>query len=409
MGSTDKMLFYKKLAIKHLYFSGVLSSTELSDLIKKSIPHTNKIIEELTDDEWVAETGYGPSSGGRRPSLYAIRPSMLYILSVAMDQFVTRIVLMDMQNKYVTPVEKFELPLSKNPEALVYLTQKIQEFIEKCGVDRNKIAGIGIGMPGFVNPKEGLNYTHLGNVGGESIVKYISRRVHMPVFIDNDSSLIALAELKFGGAVNKKNVMVVNVGWGIGLGLVLDGKLFRGNNGFAGEFSHIPLFLNNKLCGCGKSGCLETETSLSILVEKARTGLQAGHLSSLDNGKLLAHDLEVGFEAMVDATRKGDKFCINLISEAAYHIGRGIAILIHLLNPETIILSGRGSLLGNILEVPVLQALNEHCIPRLGVHTKLQVSSLGYDAELIGAAALVMENFEKGAHGDLFQAKQHAV
>lgn len=406
MRTNDRMLHYKKLAAKHLYFSGVLSSTELSLLIKKSIPLTNKVLEELLEEDWIEETGLGPSSGGRRPALYKARPNMLYIVSVAMDQFVTRIALVDMHNKYVTPVEKFELSLSKNVHALEYLTNKISSFIESCGVEKSKIAGIGIGMPGFVNPKEGLNYTYLHSLGHESISKHISRAVNLPVHIDNDSSLIALAELKFGGAVDKKNVMVINVSWGIGLGMIMDGKLFRGNNGFAGEFSHIPLFLNNKLCGCGKSGCLETEASLSILVEKAKEGIRAGQLTSLNTARFWEADLEEGFEAIVEATKKGDKFCIGLISEAGYNIGRGAAILIHILNPELIILSGRGSLLGRILDIPVHQALNEHCIPRLGAYTKTQVSALGYEAELIGAAALVMENFEKGTHGDIFRAKQ---
>lgn len=395
MGSHDKMLHYKKLTTKHLYFSGVLSSTELSVLIKKSIPLTNKIIEELLEEGWIEDTGFGPSSGGRRPSLYTIKSSMMYMVSVAMDQFVTRIALVDMQNKYVTGVEKFELPLHDNPGALKILTQKIDHFIQQSGTDRSKIIGIGIGMPGFVNAKEGLNYTYIGSLGSESLSKQMSAELKLPVYIDNDSSLIALAELKFGGVGNKSNVMVINVGWGIGLGMILDGKLFRGYNGFAGEFSHIPLFQNNKLCGCGKSGCLETEASMTILVEKAREGLHTGKLSSLDAESFEKADLETGLEALIAATKKGDKFSIGLVSEAGYNIGRGAAILIHVLNPELIIISGRGSALGNILEIPVRQALIEHCIPRLGAHTKMQVSALGHDAELIGAAALVMENFER--------------
>lgn len=395
MGSHDKMLHYKKLTAKHLYFSGVLSSTELSVLIKKSIPLTNKIIEELLEEGWIEDTGFGPSSGGRRPSLYTIKSSMMYMVSVAMDQFVTRIALVDMQNKYVTGVEKFDLPLHDNPGALKILTQHIEQFIHQSGVDRHKIIGIGIGMPGFVNAKEGLNYTYINSLGSESLSKYMSAELKLPVFIDNDSSLIALAELKFGGVGNKSNVMVINVGWGIGLGMILDGKLFRGYNGFAGEFSHIPLFQNNKLCGCGKSGCLETEASMTILVEKAREGLRTGKLSSLDAVAFDKADLETGLESLIAATRKGDKFSIGLVSEAGYNIGRGAAILIHVLNPELIIISGRGSALGNILEIPVRQALIEHCIPRLGAHTKMQVSALGHDAELIGAAALVMENFER--------------
>ena len=114
-----------------------------------------------------------------------------------------------------------------------------------------------------------------------SITKFISKAVGLPVFIDNDSSLIALAELRFGAAKNEKNAMIINMGWGVGLGLILDGALYRGDNGFAGEFSHIPVFTNNKLCSCGKNGCLETETSLLVLVEKALDGLKSGRVSSL--------------------------------------------------------------------------------------------------------------------------------
>src|SRR5699024_2736024 len=99
---------------------------------------------------------------------------------------------------------------------------------------------------------------------------YIKEKTGYPTFIENDSSTIALAEIKYGRAVNEKNAMILNLSWGIGLGMILEGKLFRGNDGFAGEFSHIPLFKNGKLCSCGKTGCLETETSLSYMIRKAK-------------------------------------------------------------------------------------------------------------------------------------------
>jgi predicted NBD/HSP70 family sugar kinase len=220
----------------------------------------------------------------------------------------------------------------------------------------------------------------------------VEAAVGIPVFIDNDSSLIALAELKFGAARNKQTVMVVNVGWGIGLGMIVKGELFRGNNGFAGEFSHIPLFTNNKMCSCGKSGCLETESSLFIVTEKAIEGLQQGKVSMLKN--LTLEHAEDSSKEIMDAAIKGDKYAIELLSEAGYNIGRGIAILIHLLNPELIILSGRGSVGGKIWLAPIQQAINEHCIPKIAENTQLEISSLGFQAELIGAAALVMDHFD---------------
>jgi predicted NBD/HSP70 family sugar kinase len=187
--------------------------------------------------------------------------------------------------------------------------------------------------------------------------------------------------------------MVINIGWGVGLGLILNGELYRGHEGFAGEFSHIPLFSNGKLCWCGKEGCLETETSLLIIIEKVREGISAGRLSKLS--ELPGEDPELACDAIMKAVQQGDQFAIGLFSKAGYNIGKGVAILIHLLNPQKIILSGRGSSAGSIWQAPIQQALNEHCIHKLYQNTSIEISTLGTQAELIGAAALVMENFEK--------------
>jgi len=390
----EKNLLYKRRIVKHLYFGNMLSCADLSDKIHKSIPLTTKMLGKLMEEGMVTETGYAASTGGRRPVMYSLKQDVMYVVSVAMDQLVTQIAILDMQNRNVGDIELFELPLTKNPNAPAALAEKINEIITRSGIAKNKIAGIGIGMPGFVNAVKGINFTFL-ETEGYTISQYISAKVKLPVFIDNDSRLIALAELKFGAAREKKNALVINVGWGVGLGMILEGELFRGHDGFAGEFSHIPLFLNNKLCSCGKSGCLETETSLLIVIEKASNGLKSGKLSMLKETALSADHPEKAFQNIVSAASKGDKFAVEILSEAGYNIGRGVAILIHLLNPEVVILSGRGSSAGKIWQAPIQQALNEHCIPRLSVNTEIEVSALGYTAELTGAAALVMENYEK--------------
>jgi predicted NBD/HSP70 family sugar kinase len=248
-------------------------------------------------------------------------------------------------------------------------------------------------MPGFVDVKKGINYSHLQLPNNRSITKFINEKIGLPVFIDNDSSLIALAELRFGAAKGENNAMVINIGWGVGLGLILNGELYRGHEGFAGEFSHIPLFLNGKLCWCGKAGCLETETSLLLIIEKAREGIRSGRLSKL--GALPFEDPELACDDIIRAVQQGDQFAIELFSKAGYNIGKGVAILIHLLNPKKIILSGRGSTAGQIWQAPIQQALNEHCIQRLFQSTLIEISTLGNNAELIGAAALVMDNYER--------------
>ena len=386
----EKSLLYKGKIIKQLYFASALSCSDLSTLIDTSLPLTTKMLNELLRDNDIVETGLAPSTGGRRPQMYSLRPDRMYTVAVAMDQLFTRIVIMDMQRQYVSELEKIELHLAKNPDALETLAEKLDEHIRRSGVRKDKIVGIGIGMPGFVDSRKGLNYSFLTSAD-TSITQYIKDKVGVPTFIENDSSLIALAELNFGAARNKKSAMVVNLGWGIGLGLILNGELFRGYNGFAGEFSHLPLFSNNKLCSCGKMGCLETEASLVVVVEKALEGIRNGRVTMMTE-EVLEDNLDRASYAVIHAAGKGDKFAVELLSESGYSIGRGVAILIHLLNPETIVLGGRGAAAGKIWQTPIQQALNEHCIPRLAANTQIEVSSLGYNAELVGAAALVMDN-----------------
>lgn len=390
---TEKKKLFRNKILKELYFEDSLSCAELSVKIKKSFPVTATLIEELVADNMILEMGYAASTGGRRALTYGLQKNVIYVVSVAMDQFVTKIAIMDMQNNFVSPVETIVLPLTDNPDALNVLTEKIIGVIISSGIEEEKFVGIGIGMPGFVNVKEGINYSFLKLPNHISITKYLGSKIGMPVFIDNDSSLIALAELRFGEARNEKNAMVINIGWGVGLGLILNGELYRGHEGFAGEFSHIPLFLNGKLCWCGKTGCLETETSLLIIIEKAREGIKAGRLSKLTS--LPGDDPELACDAIIKAVIDGDQFAIELFSKAGYNIGKGVAILIHLLNPKKIILSGRGASAGQIWRAPIQQSLNEHCIHRLFQSTSIEVSTVGLQAELIGAAALVMENYER--------------
>lgn len=404
-----KSVLYKKKIIKQLYFAGLLPCAELSHKIDKSLSLTTKMLNELIKEGTVIETGYAPSSGGRRPLMYSLKPDILYTVAVAMDQFFTRISIMDMQNGHVKAAEKFELKLADNPQAAPMLADKIQQYITASSIPSNKILGIGIGMPGFVDPNKGTNYTFLPTKG-ESITDLIHHTTGIPAYIENDSSIVALAELRFGSARNRRNAMVINIGWGVGLGMILNGELFRGDNGFAGEFSHIPLFDNGKLCSCGKSGCLETETSLFVIIEKAKEGLKAGRASVLNqllSGKEEA--LEKDAETIISCAGKGDRFAIELLSEAGYNIGRGIAILIHLLNPGVVVLSGRGAIAGKIWQAPIQQALNEHCIPQLAVNTEIIMSTTGYEAELTGSAALVMDKYGESTKKTLKAEKSNKI
>ncbi|QNK61311.1 ROK family protein [Pedobacter sp. PAMC26386] len=381
----------KSEILKQLYLEKSLSCAEMSTLFNKSIPIITKTINELIEEGFVIEVGYAPSSGGRRPLMYAVKPDAMYIMAIAMDQLSTRITIVDLNNKPVTEIETVEMVLNNNSVALAELISYIDSYIIKSGIKKDNILGIGIGMPGFVSVKDGINYSYL-DANGEKLTDYLAKATGLPTYIDNDSSIIALAEQRFGIAKSLTEVMVINLGWGIGLGMIVKGDIFRGYSGFAGEFSHIPVFEDGVLCICGKQGCLEAEASMLVVVKKAIEGIKQGRLSTLHS--FIDDPLKLMGDAIFDAANNGDQFVIELLSDAGYKIGKALSILIHIMNPQTIVLSGRGAKAGKIMMAPMQQALNKYCIPRLAANTELLISDLGFDGEIIGAAALVMENFD---------------
>lgn len=382
----------KSEILKKLYYENALSCAELSVLFGKSLPIIMKAINELIDEGFVVEVGYAPSSGGRRPLNYAVKPDAMYIMAIAMDQLSTRIAIVDLCNRPVAAVEMVELALNNNADALDKLIEYINAYILKNEIDKARILGIGIGMPGFVSAADGINYSYL-DAHGQSLNEYIFKATGLPTYVANDSSAIALAEQKFGVAKAQEEVMVINLGWGIGLGMIVKGEVFRGYDGFAGEFSHIPLFEDGALCICGKQGCLEAEASMLVVVEKAKEGIKQGRLSTLQS--VIDDPLKLMGDAIFEVAATGDPFVIELLSDAGYKIGKALAILIHIMNPKTIVLSGRGAKGGKIMMAPIQLALNKYCIPRLAANIEILISELGFDGEIIGAAVLVMENFDQ--------------
>lgn len=377
--------------IQALYFYNILSIIDISKSTGISVPTVTKNIQELTLSGYVTERGTGNSNGGRKPAMYGLIENRAFVIAVAMDQFYTKIGLVNLSGKFVSKVVEVDLDLKNDPTPIEVLVDHIQALILLSGIDRSRFWGVGISMPGFIDIETGINHTFLKDKE-ESVRSLISVRVGLPVHIDNDSSAIALAELRFGKGITKKEMMVVNIGWGIGLGMVVKGEIFRGFSGFAGELSHIPLFNNNKLCSCGKRGCLETEASLITLEDKATEAIKSGQLSTMK-----FHDERIQIDTIMTEAIQGDSLAIKLISECAFHIGRAIAVLIHIMNPQSIVLSGKGIQAGKLWLAPVQQAINECSIPTLSKNTEVTLSELGSDAQLIGSAALVLEHISENS------------
>lgn len=381
----------KELIISLLYYEKSYSIADLSLLIGKSIPSTTKIINELADYNLIIEDGLAPSTGGRRPIKYTINSNLnKFILSVAIDQHYSTAVIYDLSNEERTPVFTIENHLDNHDEVFDNIVGLMEKTLQHGEFNQNNILGIGISMPGFVDNKQGTNGSFKDkNTKLYYIKREIENRFQLPTFIENDSTAIAIAEQNFGKARNTSHSLVINIGWGVGLGIIVDNKLFRGYSGYAGEFSHIPLSDSNKLCSCGKKGCLEVEASLSAAVEFAEEKLQSGEKSKLANH--LTNDRLQSSNSLIQSALNGDQLAISALTKSGYMLGKGVATLIHIMNPEKIILSGRGSQAGQILMPQIQTAINEFCIPRIAQKTSVEISDLKNKAQLIGSACIVLE------------------
>lgn len=377
--------------IKYLYYKKTLSLADLSKLTQRSLPLVTATMNSLIADKYVKKQGLAPSTGGRRPLMYLLNPAkQKFIVAVAMDQRITRLVIFNLANEAVLELQLLNLNINDNQQAVDGLLTFINSSIEKSGLDRNCLIGVGIGMPGLVNAEKGINNSYFPTPDGSHLGDYLQAQLNLPVFIDNDSSLITLAELHFGEAVGMQDALVVNVGWGTGLGVIIKGNLYRGSTGYAGEFSHIPLSKTDNLCSCGKKGCLEVDTSLWVMVEKAKAALAEGAGSSMH--KLFNDESKHDGEHFLDAVIQQDPLAVSILAEGCFQLGKGLSTLIHILNPECIVLSGRGARAGKMLLPAIQQAINEFCIPRIADQTTIVLSNLADNAELIAAASLVVEN-----------------
>ena len=388
-----KKLLLKRRIVRYLYFHGSKSAAEISKKLKSSIPTITTIINELITANVITEQGQGISSGGRRPILYGLQNNAFYILGIDISRLSTKMAILNSKLEIITPVESYSIKLKNYSNPIDEIYQHAINLIETSGIKPNSLIGIGIDMPGLVDSKSGTNYTYF-NLKNSSIALSFQEKFKLPVFIENDAKIRALAEYRYGQAKNTKNTLIIHLGWNLGMGMIIHGKLLRGHSGFAGEFGHIPMIENGILCNCGKQGCLETVASGSALVRLAKEGLSTGKNSTLNN--FIENGEELIPKTIINAANNGDQFAISIISKVGFELGKGIAILIQLLNPELIILGGRVAEANQYLLTPIEQALNHYSIPKLRKQTKIVISKLGVNANILGSVAMVIENiFEK--------------
>lgn len=385
----QKNNFQKRKIIKNLFLHGAMTNTDLGKFVKLSTPKIISLLNELKEEGLVEELGQGNSSGGRRPNLYGNKEDAFYIIGISINIYKTSVSIFNAKNQKVTDDHILTLTISHGTTIIDPIVEFTEKVIREKQIPRDKILGIGIEMPGMVDSSTGINKTYM--VSDRPVAEIFSEKFGMEVLIENDAKTRAFAELRFGLAHSKKNALVIHLDWGVGLGIIVNGKLYKGRDGFAGEFGHLPMVDNGMLCKCGKQGCLETIASGTAIARMAKEGIKTGRSSFL--GNLIDPEQENNeIRNVVQAATMGDQYSISILANVGHWLGKGFAYLIQIFNPELIILGGRMSEANQFILPPIQQAIQIFCNPELGNEVEIKVSELGSQAGIQGVAALFLEH-----------------
>ena len=237
----------------------------------------------------------------------------------------------------------------------------------------------------MVNPFAGYSYS-IFYFEEKPLSQILEEKLHIKIYIENDTRSMAYGEYLQGVVKGEKNILFINISWGLGIGIIIDGKVYFGKSGFSGEFGHFSFFENEILCHCGKKGCLETGASGSALyrtlLERYKEGSNTILASKIDAGEY------IGLSDLIDAIQKEDMLSIEILEEIGFNLGKGIAGLMNIFNPELVVLGGPLSQTGEYLSLPIKSAVRKYSLNLVTRDTQIKVSKLGERAGILGACLL---------------------
>ena len=398
-GISHKNSIIKRNIIAHMAVNGECTLSELTKQLHISVPTITKLVQELVEENIVTDNGKVETPGGRRPNIYGLANSAIYFVGVNVGRDFMGYVVTDLQNNMILEQMDPTFELLDRPQCLDRICTNIEEFVSSCGVDRGKILGLGVCMTGRVNPTTGRSYKYFTS-SEESMREIIEERVGIRTLFENDTRARCYAEYSCGKAKDENDMLYLHLGRGIAIGIVMEGKLYYGKSGFAGEFGHIPFFDNEKICACGKKGCLETEVSGIAIEEKICSLIEKGVNTILREKYDRKEPIHI--DDIIAAAKNDDNLSIELIEEAGEKIGKAVAFLINIFNPETVIVGGNMAAAGDYIMLPLKSSTNKYSLNLVYKDTKFRLSKLNENANAWGVAMLIRNQVIKcGASGFL--------
>jgi predicted NBD/HSP70 family sugar kinase len=360
--------------IQALYRHPRSSRSVVAEITGLSRPTVSAFMEELERAGIVEEfEDPTPRQSGRPPVLMALVPRAAFAVGVDMGHEHLRVATCNLSGEIVSD-EYTAIDVDHAPqESMDLAAELVQRSLGSAHVDKEHLIGVGMALAAPVDGDTGHVFAEgiLPSWGGIEPVAEMSRRLDLPVHIENDANLGALGEHRFGAGKGADQMAYVRLSAGIGLGLVIHGRAFGGNNGIAGELGHVRVSRNGPICRCGNRGCLEMVASPSAVA------------------RLLGPDVSVA--RLLELATHGDRGAIRAVADAGELIGEALATLVTLLNPKLIVVGGDLATTGDVVLGPIRAAIARYGIPPAADAVRVVPGKLKGRAEVLGAAALVLD------------------
>lgn len=365
---------------------GASTIPEIAKAVGVSLPTATSAQNELIKAGIVKEIGKKDNSPGRIPMVYDLIPTAGYFVGVNPEMDCLALAASDFSGNLITEKVRVPYEYENTPESLERLGEIINEFIATLPLAKEEILQVCVNLAERVNPFEGRAY-NMFTFLKESLTDKLTELIQLPVCIENDSRSMAFAEYCKGCCKGVKDVIFVNVCWGLGIGIIINGQLFYGKSGYSGEFGHMTAYNNNIICHCGKIGCIETEVSGRALKRKLTEKILEGKTSILSD-KVLNKKEELSLQDILDAIAKEDVLSLATLQHIADELGKQLAGIINIFNPEMLVIGGEMSVTGDYLTLPVNMGIKKHSLNIMNEDSQIVTSELKDLAGITGACLM---------------------
>jgi N-acetylglucosamine repressor len=371
---------------------GPASRADISRITKLTPATVSSIISLLISQGIAKEVGYGESSGGRPPVMIEFNPKAFYLAGVDLGATKAIAVVTDLEGNIITRT-RMELDVNEGCESVMSNLFRVTEStLEQAADAHGKIAGLGLSVPGLIDAELGISVFAPNIPGWRNIplVKVFQDKFHVPCKVENDARAMAIGEAMFGAGQGYANILCVNVGRGIGAGIIINGEIYRGKQGGAGELGHITIDPEGPVCPCGNHGCLEVMAAGPAIASSAVKAVRAGE-STLIRDLVDGNTEDITAEIVSLAAKKGDVLAEGLIRQAGRRLGIGIANAVNMLSPEIVIIGGGVSRAGDVFFEEIRDTVKKRAFTTMVNLPPIVASTQGEEASSVGAAALVLE------------------